>query len=106
MNKRYRVLCVICVGRLIRNIVKKTDSQTVTIMSSSRKENERTKFIQEKCQTLLTVMLRDEDNKYCVDCDAKGNEHKTMTPLTVFFSLVGLVIETHEKTIQEMSVLQ
>lgn len=41
-------------------------------MSSSRKESERAKFIQEKCQSLLTLMLRDEDNKYCVDCDAKG----------------------------------
>ncbi|XP_013107392.2 stromal membrane-associated protein 1 [Stomoxys calcitrans] len=40
--------------------------------TSSRKETERTKLIQEKCQTLLTQMLRDEDNKYCVDCDAKG----------------------------------
>lgn len=40
--------------------------------STSRKETERTKLIQEKCQTLLTQMLRDEDNKYCVDCDAKG----------------------------------
>ncbi|XP_011198405.2 stromal membrane-associated protein 1 [Bactrocera dorsalis] len=40
--------------------------------TASRKENERTKLIQEKCQTLLTQMLRDEDNKYCVDCDAKG----------------------------------
>uniref|UniRef100_A0A1B0CIC2 Arf-GAP domain-containing protein n=2 Tax=Lutzomyia longipalpis TaxID=7200 RepID=A0A1B0CIC2_LUTLO len=38
----------------------------------SKKESERTKFIQEKCQNLLTQMLRDEDNKYCVDCDAKG----------------------------------
>lgn len=39
---------------------------------STRKETERTKFIQDKCQSLLTQMLRDEDNKYCVDCDAKG----------------------------------
>ncbi|CAD7088337.1 unnamed protein product [Hermetia illucens] len=39
---------------------------------SGRKETERAKLIQEKCQTLLTQMLRDEDNKYCVDCDAKG----------------------------------
>ncbi|BFG05337.1 stromal membrane-associated protein 1 [Drosophila madeirensis] len=41
-------------------------------MSSSSNAGQRTKLIQEKCQTLLTQMLRDEDNKYCVDCDAKG----------------------------------
>ncbi|XP_012276516.1 stromal membrane-associated protein 1 isoform X2 [Orussus abietinus] len=39
---------------------------------TSRHEKERAKQIQDKCQTLLTQMLRDEDNKYCVDCDAKG----------------------------------
>jgi len=39
---------------------------------SSKVEKERLKQIQDKCQTLLTSMLRDEDNKYCVDCDAKG----------------------------------
>uniref|UniRef100_A0A1B6MAI2 Arf-GAP domain-containing protein n=1 Tax=Graphocephala atropunctata TaxID=36148 RepID=A0A1B6MAI2_9HEMI len=39
---------------------------------SSKAEKERQKQIQDKCQTLLTQMLRDEDNKYCVDCDAKG----------------------------------
>ncbi|XP_014234693.1 stromal membrane-associated protein 1 isoform X1 [Trichogramma pretiosum] len=38
----------------------------------SRSEKERAKQIQDKCQALLTQMLRDEDNKYCVDCDAKG----------------------------------
>ncbi|XP_011504373.1 PREDICTED: stromal membrane-associated protein 1 [Ceratosolen solmsi marchali] len=38
----------------------------------SRLEKDRTKQIQAKCQSLLTQMLRDEDNKYCVDCDAKG----------------------------------
>ncbi|XP_066603294.1 stromal membrane-associated protein 1 [Prorops nasuta] len=39
---------------------------------TSRLEKERAKQIQDKCQALLTQMLRDEDNKYCVDCDAKG----------------------------------
>lgn len=39
---------------------------------STKAEKERQKQIQDKCQTLLTQMLRDEDNKYCVDCDAKG----------------------------------
>ncbi|KAK7865378.1 hypothetical protein R5R35_001866 [Gryllus longicercus] len=39
---------------------------------ASRAEKDRQKQIQDKCQALLTQMLRDEDNKYCVDCDAKG----------------------------------
>ncbi|XP_058840234.1 stromal membrane-associated protein 1 [Topomyia yanbarensis] len=39
---------------------------------SRKNETERQKQIQEKCQILLTKMLRDDDNKYCVDCDAKG----------------------------------
>ena len=44
-------------------------------MSAARKskaEKEREKQIQERLQVLLTQMLKDEDNKYCVDCDAKG----------------------------------
>lgn len=39
----------------------------------SRSEKEKQKLIQEKCQTILASMLRDDDNKYCVDCDAKGS---------------------------------
>uniref|UniRef100_A0A0A9YH10 Stromal membrane-associated protein 1 n=1 Tax=Lygus hesperus TaxID=30085 RepID=A0A0A9YH10_LYGHE len=38
----------------------------------SRQEKDRQKQIQDKCQNLLNQMLRNEDNKYCVDCDAKG----------------------------------
>ena len=40
--------------------------------SISKMEKDKQKLIQEKCQTILAQMLRDEDNKYCVDCDAKG----------------------------------
>jgi len=38
----------------------------------SKAEAEREKVIQNRLQELLTRMLQDEDNKYCVDCDAKG----------------------------------
>lgn len=39
---------------------------------TSKFEKEKQKLVQEKCQNILTELLRDEDNKYCVDCDAKG----------------------------------
>jgi len=38
----------------------------------SKAEKEKDRVAQEKVQTILTSMLRDEDNKYCVDCDSKG----------------------------------
>ena len=38
----------------------------------SKAEKEKERVAQEKVQTILTSMLRDEDNKYCVDCDSKG----------------------------------
>lgn len=71
---------------------------------TSRHEKERAKQIQEKCQNLLTQMLRDEDNKYCVDCDAKGSFSTWMlvfhrsslgdnlaTPVNLFHSLFRIV---------------
>eukprot|EP00096_Caligus_rogercresseyi_P013928 TRINITY_DN6498_c0_g1_i1.p1 TRINITY_DN6498_c0_g1~~TRINITY_DN6498_c0_g1_i1.p1 ORF type:complete len:435 (-),score=158.49 TRINITY_DN6498_c0_g1_i1:1169-2473(-) len=39
---------------------------------NSRLEKERDKLIQDRLQVLLSSLLRDDDNKYCVDCDAKG----------------------------------
>ena len=45
-------------------------------MSASRKsklDREREKCLQDRLQVLLTQMLKDEDNKYCVDCDSKGD---------------------------------
>ena len=40
--------------------------------SKARAEKERERLVQEKVQFILGSMLKDEDNKYCVDCDSKG----------------------------------
>ena len=39
---------------------------------NSKLDRNREKVKQDRLQVLLTKMLQDEDNKYCVDCDAKG----------------------------------
>lgn len=39
---------------------------------SAKIEKDKTKQLQDKCQSVLNNLLRDEDNKYCVDCDSKG----------------------------------
>ncbi|XP_072947911.1 stromal membrane-associated protein 1 [Epargyreus clarus] len=39
---------------------------------TSKSDKDRAKQIQDRCQNILMQMLKDEDNKYCVDCDAKG----------------------------------
>jgi len=40
--------------------------------TKARAEKEREKQVQDKVQAILGAMLKDEDNKYCVDCDSKG----------------------------------
>ncbi|KAL8597748.1 hypothetical protein ACOMHN_001707 [Nucella lapillus] len=37
-----------------------------------RQDKDRAKAQQEKFHAILSAMLKDEDNKYCEDCDAKG----------------------------------
>ena len=39
---------------------------------STRTERDRQKNAQERYQAILSQLLKEEDNKYCVDCDAKG----------------------------------
>ena len=34
--------------------------------------------LHEKHQTILADLLRDEDNKYCADCMAKGEDAKSI----------------------------
>lgn len=43
---------------------------------STRSEKERQKHLQEKYQATLANLLKDDDNKYCIDCDAKGVNYK------------------------------
>ena len=38
----------------------------------SKFDKDRDSIVQDRLQILLTRMLQDEDNKYCVDCDSKG----------------------------------
>lgn len=33
---------------------------------------QQTKDLHQKHQAILSKLLKDDDNKYCVDCDAKG----------------------------------
>lgn len=39
---------------------------------SLKADKDKTKQLQDKCLSVLNALLRDEDNKYCVDCDSKG----------------------------------
>jgi len=39
---------------------------------SVKSEKDKQKALHEKNQMILSALLRDDDNKYCVDCDAKG----------------------------------
>ena len=44
----------------------------IAMNGNNKIATEKQKLVQEKCLAILTNMLKDEDNKYCVDCDAKG----------------------------------
>ncbi|KAM3834079.1 stromal membrane-associated protein 1-like [Diretmus argenteus] len=39
---------------------------------TTRSERERAQKLNEQHQVILSKMLREEDNKYCADCEAKG----------------------------------
>jgi len=38
----------------------------------AKAEKERDRLVQDRLQSILSSMLKEEDNKYCVDCDNKG----------------------------------
>lgn len=39
---------------------------------ATRSEREKSQKLNEQHQAILSKMLREEDNKYCADCEAKG----------------------------------
>ena len=63
-----------------------TDTQTPTDrhtdspsgVMATRSEREKALKLNEQHQVILAALLREDDNKYCADCEAKGTAH----PLT------------------------
>lgn len=45
---------------------------------TTRSEREKAQKLNEQHQAILSKLLREEDNKYCADCEAKG----ATTPLS------------------------
>lgn len=39
---------------------------------TTRSEREKAQKLNEQHQAILSKMLREDDNKYCADCEAKG----------------------------------
>ena len=62
---------------------------------ASKMDQQREKVIQDRLQLLLSRMLQEEDNKYCVDCDAKG-----MLEYLIFFLLFSVHNQSHLSLIQ------
>lgn len=51
---------------------------------TTRSEREKAQKLNEQHQAILSKMLREEDNKYCADCEAKGTT-LTLTDIFLFF---------------------
>ena len=61
----------------------------------AKMEKEREKQVQDRLQVLICEMLKDEDNKYCVDCDSKGLSNDSGLVKSYFWQ-DALVISTLE----------
>jgi len=45
-------------------------------MANRNVKSEKDSAVQDKLQVILGRLLQDDDNKYCVDCDSKGNSKR------------------------------
>lgn len=56
---------------------------------TTRSEREKAQKLNEQHQAILSKMLREEDNKYCADCEAKGAALTPKPGLTYPFKLTA-----------------
>ncbi len=52
---------------------------------TTRSEREKAQKLNEQHQAILSKMLREEDNKYCADCEAKGATF-TLSKNVIFYN--------------------
>lgn len=53
---------------------------------TTRSEREKAQKLNEQHQAILSKLLREEDNKYCADCEAKGETLAVVVSLYVLLS--------------------
>lgn len=58
----------------------KQDSLTNFGEMTTRSEREKAQKLNEQHQAILTKLLREDDNKYCADCKAKGKSDRSTPP--------------------------
>lgn len=62
---------------------------------TTRSEREKAQKLNEQHQAILSKMLREEDNKYCADCEAKGNVKPWWNHCFCFVDVYANVSDCH-----------
>ena len=60
---------------LWRLSISRNNFQTEKSEMTTRSEREKAQKLNEQHQAILSKLLREDDNKYCADCEAKGKTH-------------------------------
>lgn len=62
---------------------------------TTRSEREKAQKLNEQHQAILSKMLREEDNKYCADCEAKGATFKMSSSCYILTHKTSIYISGH-----------
>lgn len=71
---------------LYKNVDRKRTEMT------TRSEREKAQKLNEQHQAILSKMLREDDNKYCADCEAKGEMTYLKITSTSLLNLCGILM--------------